>query len=209
MMRRNAMLLCAALALSSCSSVEVPRESWWRLDIPVAGLSTNSRDACVLRVQDLQLGNAMSGDFLIIAHGPSKLEARELDRWVAPLDRLATDAFIVGLSRSGAFSLVKGAGDGGGEDLTLHGRITDFAEHRSDDGSRAAVAAFSLWVEGRDGVRFADEFRGVAPIEGQGAAASVKALSLALQQVIDQVRARIVLQSLTNGNADAAPPQGR
>jgi ABC-type uncharacterized transport system auxiliary subunit len=209
MMRRNAMLLCAALALSSCSSVEVPRESWWRLDIPVAGLSANSRDACVLRVQDLQLGNAMSGDFLIIAHGPSKLEARELDRWVAPLDRLATDAFIVGLSRSGAFSLVKGAGDGGGEDLTLHGRITDFAEHRSDDGSRAAVAAFSLWVEGRDGVRFADEFRGVAPIEGQGAAASVKALSLALQQVIDQVRARIVLQSLTNGNADAAPPQGR
>jgi ABC-type uncharacterized transport system auxiliary subunit len=203
------MLLCAALALSSCSSVEVPRESWWRLDIPVAGLSANSRDACVLRVQDLQLGNAMSGDFLIIAHGPSKLEARELDRWVAPLDRLATDAFIVGLSRSGAFSLVKGAGDGGGEDLTLHGRITDFAEHRSDDGSRAAVAAFSLWVEGRDGVRFADEFRGVAPIEGQGAAASVKALSLALQQVIDQVRARIVLQSLTNGNADAAPPQGR
>ena len=209
MMRRNAMLLCAALALSSCSSVEVPRESWWRLDIPVAGLSANSRDACVLRVQDLQLGNAMSGDFLIIAHGPSKLEARELDRWVAPLDRLATDAFIVGLSRSGAFSLVKGAGDGGGEDLTLHGRITDFAEHRSDDGSRAAVASFSLWVEGRDGVRFADEFRGVAPIEGQGAAASVKSLSLALQQVIDQVRARIVLQSLTNGNADAAPPQGR
>jgi ABC-type uncharacterized transport system auxiliary subunit len=203
------MLLCAVLALSSCSSVEVPRESWWRLDIPVAALSANSRDACVLRVQDLQLGNAMSGDFLVIAHGPSKLEARELDRWVAPLDRLVTDAFLVGLSRSGAFSLVKGAGDGGGEDLTLHGRITDFAEHRNDDGSRAAVASFSLWVEGRDGVRFADEFRGVAPIEGQGAAASVKALSLALQQVIDQVRARIVLQSLTNGNADAAPPQGR
>jgi len=209
MMQRNAMLLCAGLALSSCSSVEVPRESWWRLDIPVAGLSANSRDACVLRVQDLQLGNAMSGDFLIIAHGPSKLEARELDRWVAPLDRLATDAFIVGLSRSGAFSLVKGAGDGGGEDLTLHGRITDFAEHRNDDGSRAAVAAFSLWVEGRDGVRFADEFRGVAPIEGQGAAASVKALSLALQQVIDQVRARIVLQSLSTANPDAAPPQSR
>ena len=203
------MLLCAGLALSSCSSVEVPRESWWRLDIPVAGLSANSRDACVLRVQDLQLGNAMSGDFLIIAHGPSKLEARELDRWVAPLDRLATDAFIVGLSRSGAFSLVKGAGDGGDEDLTLHGRITDFAEHRNDDGSRAAVAAFSLWVEGRDGVRFADEFRGVAPIEGQGAAASVKALSLALQQVIDQVRARIVLQSLSTANPDAAPPQSR
>jgi ABC-type uncharacterized transport system auxiliary subunit len=209
MMQRNAMLLCAGLALSSCSSVEVPRESWWRLDIPVAGLSANSRDACVLRVQDLQLGNAMSGDFLIIAHGPSKLEARELDRWVAPLDRLATDAFIVGLSRSGAFSLVKGAGDGGDEDLTLHGRITDFAEHRNDDGSRAAVAAFSLWVEGRDGVRFADEFRGVAPIEGQGAAASVKALSLALQQVIDQVRARIVLQSLSTANPDAAPPQSR
>jgi ABC-type uncharacterized transport system auxiliary subunit len=209
MMQRNAMLLCAGLALSSCSSVEVPRESWWRLDIPVAGLSANSRDACVLRVQDLQLGNAMSGDFLIIAHGPSKLEARELDRWVAPLDRLATDAFIVGLSRSGAFSLVKGAGDGGGEDLTLHGRITDFAEHRNDDGSRAAVAAFSLWVEGRDDVRFADEFRGVAPIEGQGAAASVKALSLALQQVIDQVRARIVLQSLSTANPDAAPPQSR
>jgi ABC-type uncharacterized transport system auxiliary subunit len=209
MMQRNAMLLCAGLALSSCSSVEVPRESWWRLDIPVAGLSANSRDACVLRVQDLQLGNAMSGDFLIIAHGPSKLEARELDRWVAPLDRLATDAFIVGLSRSGAFSLVKGAGDGGGEDLTLHGRITDFAEHRNDDGSRAAVAAFSLWVEGRDDVRFADEFRGVAPIEGQGAGASVKALSLALQQVIDQVRARIVLQSLSTANPDAAPPQSR
>ena len=209
MMQKNAMLLCAALALSSCSSVEVPRESWWRLDIPAAAATTDSRDGFVLRVHDLQLGNAMSGDFLVIAHGPSKLEARELDRWVAPLDRLATDAFVLGLSRSGAFSLVKGAGDGGGEDLTLHGRITDFAEHRHDDGSRAAVASFSLWVEGRDGVRLADEFRGIAPIEGQGAESSVKALSLALQQVIDQVRARIVLQSLTTANPDAAPPQSR
>lgn len=187
----------------------MPRESWWRLDIPAAAAKAPSRDGIVLRVQDLQLGNAMSGDFLVIAHGPSRLETRELDRWVAPLDRLATDAFVLGLARSGAFSLVKGAGDGGGEDLTLHGRITDFAEHRGADGSRAAVASFSLWAEGKDGMRFADEFRGVAQIEGQGAEASVKSLSLALQQVVDQVRSRIALQSVVGESPSATPPQDR
>ena len=80
MMQRNAMLLCAGLALSSCSSVEVPRESWWRLDIPVAGLSANSRDACVLRVQDLQggfaAGRGQAGNLLLREQAREDLEHR-------------------------------------------------------------------------------------------------------------------------------------
>ncbi len=203
---------CALLgSLAACGSVTIPRENFWRLDLPAqrAGLAAAPMASPILRVQDLQLGNAMSGDFLVVSHGPSRLSTRDLDRWVAPLDRLATDAVALSLSRSGSFALVKGAGDGGAEDLTLNGRILDFCEHRSAAGERAAFAQFSFWLEGQEGLVFADEFRAAAPIEGDGAEASVQALSLALQQVVDELEARIALATPRASWPDAAPPQGR
>lgn len=203
---------CALLgSLASCGSVSVPRESYWRLDLSCndSHKAVPAASSHVLRVQDLQLGNAMSGDFLVVSHGPSRLSPRELDRWVAPLDRLATDALVLSLSRSGSFSLVKGAADGGAEDLTLNGRILDFCEHRSETGERTASAQFSFWLEGKDGLVFADEFRGTAKIEGEGAEASVKALSLALQQVVDQVSSRIALGVTLRLPPDATPPSPR
>lgn len=215
-MKLSILSVLVAFAAASCGSVSVPRENYWRLDLPArdaqkAGANTNATSATtrMLRVQDLQLGNAMSGDFLVVSHGPSRLSTRELDRWVAPLDRLATDALVLSLSRTGSFALVKGAGDGGAEDLTLNGRILDFCEHRNAAGERMAVAQFSFWLEGKDGLVFADEFRGASPIDSEGAEASVKALSLALQQVVDQVSSRIVLQALQPTWPDAAPSSAR
>ncbi len=209
-------ILCAflALAVASCGSVSVPRESYWRLDLAgrdqtKLGTSANAAATRVLRVQDLQLGNAMSGDFLVVSSGPSRLSTRELDRWVAPLDRLATDALLLSLSRTGAFALVKAAGDGGAEDLTLNGRILDFSEHRDDTGKRAAIAQFTFWLEGKDGLVFADEFCGMTPIVGEGAAAAVQALSIALQQVVNQVMTRIALQSLGAAALEATPATPR
>jgi uncharacterized lipoprotein YmbA len=205
-------LACVLLgSLPSCGSVSIPRENYWRLDLVGHDVqkATPTAASHVLRVQDLQLGNAMSGDFLVVSHGPSRLSPCELDRWVAPLDRLATDALVLSLSRSGSFSLVKGASDGGAEDLTLNGRILDFCEHRSQTGERQASAQFTFWLEGKDGLVFADEFRGMAPIEGEGAEASVKALSLALQQVVDQLASRIALGVALRLPSDATPASPR
>lgn len=212
-MKLSILFVLVALAAASCGSVSVPRENYWRLDLPtrdaqktVANATSTQR---MLRVQDLQLGNAMSGDFLVVSHGPSRLSTCELDRWVAPLDRLATDALVLSLSRTGSFALVKGAGEGGAEDLTLNGRILDFCEHRNAEGERMAIAQFSFWLEGKEGLVFADEFRGASPIEGEGAEASVQALSLALQQVVEQVSLRIMLQALQPSWPDAAPSSAR
>ena len=199
--------LAWTLALAACSSVELPREHYWRLDLPGPAGGELLRGG-VLRVSDLRLGNALSGDCLVRADGPLHLETRELQRWVAPLDQLITDAVVLGLSRSHMWSLVKGAADPGIEDHTLHGRIIEFAEQRTDDGARArAVLAF--WIEGPTGVVFAEEFAAAVPLEGEGAEAAVRALSQALQQVLDELVGRMRSAGVFERSIDAAPPPRR
>ena len=56
---------------------------------------------------------------------------------------------------------------------------------------------------------FADDFRGMALIEGEGAEASVKALSHALQQVVDQLSSRIALGVALRLPSDATPASPR
>lgn len=202
-------LVSLALLLAACGSVQLPREHYWRLELPTAapsGMQANS----ILRVQDLQLGNSLSGDCLVVADGPSHLEARELDRWIAPLDRLVTDAVVQGLSRTGTWSLVKGGADGGTEDCVLNGRILDFCEFRATaDAPRTARAAFSFWAESSGRVLFAEELRAEVTIEEPGPKGTVTALSSALQQVVVQLDAKLRTAAVLRRDGDAAAPVGR
>ena len=200
-------------AAAACGSVEVPAERFYRLVSPVAAVPDPGR-AGVLRVQDLQLSTALDSDCLMRQDGV-RLEPRPLARWIAPLDRLVTDALVLGLSRARVCDLVKGAADPGGETWALRGRIVDFAEARGTEGAEARVT-LDLWLEVGDRIVFHDEFVAARPIAGGGAEAAVAALSQGLQQVVDGLVARMRSQDLfalaraargeTTGST-AAPPR--
>ena len=185
--------------LAACGSVEVPRERFFRLDLPAARRPDPGR-AGVLRVQDLQLGPALDGDCLLVQRGVEVLP-RPLDRWIAPLDRMVTDALVLGLSRARVCDLVKTAGDAGGEDWTLHGRIVEFGEARGE--TAEARVTLELWLEQRGALVFHDEFRVTEPLQGHGPEAAVAGLSTGLLQVVDGVVARMQQRGLF---AAARPP---
>jgi len=204
-MRHVAPLVLAWLA--ACGSVELPREHFWRLDLPAPAGGELPRGG-VLRVDDLQLGNALSGDCLVRADGPNHLEQLELQRWIAPLDRLITEAVVLGLSRTRIFTLVKGAGDAGAEDHVLHGRVVEFGELTQGD-TDVGRAVIQFWIEGKDGIALAEEIQAEVPLEGQGPEAAVRALSHALQQVLDELVGRMRAAGLLTGAIDAAPVSGK
>ena len=194
--------LLSACALG-CRSVEVPRERYYRLEPPAAGPADPGRGG-VLRVLDLQLGTALDSDCLLVAEGV-RLEPRPLDRWVAPLDRLVTDALVLGLSRSRTCALVKGGADPGPETWSLHGRIVDFAEVRTAAGGEARVA-LELWLEDERGqVLFHDEFVACEPLAEAGPDAAVAALSHGLQGVVGRVVQRMQADGLFAAARPAAP----
>lgn len=203
--RRGAVVL-AALLLAACRSVEVPRERYFRLDLPAASAADPQR-AGVLRVLDLQLGTALDSDCLLIADGVH-LEPRPLERWVAPLDRLVTDALVLGLSRARVCALVKSGADPGQENWSLHGRIVEFAEVRgSGANDSAARIALELWLEDRDGqLLFHDEFRAEEPLREAGPAAAVAALSRGLQGIVGGVVQRMQGDGLFAAARPPAPP---
>lgn len=180
----------AAALLAACGSVEVPSERLYRLELPAA-TAPNPLRAGTLRVTDLQLGTALDGDRLLRQDGV-RLEARPLARWAAPLDRLVTDALVLGLSRRRVCELVKGSGDPGPETWSLHGRIVDFVEADGSAGPEARVA-LELWLE-RDGeLLFHDEFGATEPLAGVDAGAGTAEQSvLALSRAVDAVVAGVV-----------------
>jgi uncharacterized lipoprotein YmbA len=202
----NTNRIAVALMLGSllgCRSVEVPRERYFRLEPPDAGAADPGRGG-VLRVLDLQLGTALDSDCLLVADGV-RLEPRPLDRWVAPLDRLVTDALVLGLSRSRTCALVKGGADPGRETWSLHGRIVDFAEVRTEAGSEARVA-LELWLEDERGqMLFHDEFQAREPLAAPGPDAAVAALSRGLQGVVGGVVQRMESDGLFAAARPAAP----
>ncbi len=175
-----------ALALTGCSSVAVPSERFYRLELPASAAPDPGR-AGVLRVQDLQLNTALDSDCLVRQDGV-RLEPRPLSRWVAPLDRLVTDALVLGLSRARVCELVKGSADPGAETWNLRGRIVEFAE---TDGGTAARVTMELWLEADARLLFHDEFVAVEAIAVPGAEGAVAALSRGLQRVVGSVVARM------------------
>jgi uncharacterized lipoprotein YmbA len=192
--------------LAACGSVEVPRERLYRLELPSARRPDPGR-AGVLRVQDLQLGTALDGDRLLVQRGV-QVEPRPLDRWIAPLDRLVTDALVLGLSRARVCDLVKGAADAGTENWTLHGRIVEFGEARGVAGAEARVT-IELWLEERGTLVFHDEFAVVEVLSGQGPEAAVAGLSTGLLRVVDGVVERMQARGLFAAARPPAAPAAR
>ena len=171
-------------ALAACSSVEVPVERYYRLQLSEAG-SPDPMRAGTLRVHDLQLGTALDSDRLLFQSGVS-LQPRPLARWVAPLDRLVTDAMVLGLSRARVCELVKGSADAGAETWSLHGRIVDFVEAECAQGSEARVT-LELWLQRNGELVFHDEFAQVEAVLQRDPDGAVVALSHGLNQVVAAV----------------------
>lgn len=181
--------LLAAVACG-CRSVAVPVERYYRLEPPPVAAPDPQRGG-VLRVHDLQLATALDAGCLLRQEGV-RLEPRPLSRWVAPLDRLVTDAVVLGLSRARVCELVKGGADPGGETWALRGRIVEFAEAIDDAGAVAAVT-LELWLEAGDQLLFHGEFAAREPIV-DGAdreAAVVAALSRGIGTVVGSVVQRM------------------
>jgi len=191
--RLRAIVLFGALCMTSCSSVVVPSERFFRLELPEPATGTGP-GAGILRVFDLQLGRALDGDCLMVADGV-RLQPRPLDRWIAPLDRLVTDAFVLGLSRAGVCALVKGAVDPGPETWSLHGRIVEFAEVRGAAGPEARIA-LELWLEAGGQMLLRGEFEASEPLPGSGADAAVAALSRGLYDIVGDVVQRMQADGL-------------
>jgi uncharacterized lipoprotein YmbA len=194
-MKVRTFLLGAAVAslLAACGSVAVPSERFYRLAAPAPAEPDPSRGG-VLRVQDLQLSTALDSDCLMRQHGVL-LEPRPLARWIAPLDRLVTDALVLGLSRARVCDLVKGAADPGGEDWALRGRIVDFAEVLEAAGAKARVT-LELWLEVDGRMVFHDEFVAERDLAGGSAEVAVDGLSGALQGVVEELILRMRARDL-------------
>ena len=208
-MRTTTIGWTSLLALAACGSVEVPTEQFYRLQLPEVAVADPLR-AGTLRVCDLQLGTALDSDRLLLQEGV-RLEPRPLARWVAPLDRLVTDALVLGLSRARVCDLVKGSADAGAETWTLHGRLVDFVEARAEHGLEARVR-LELWLQQGDRLVFQDEFARVEPIEAWDPDAAVAALSRGLHHVVEDVVAKMRERDLfaaahaARGRANYAEP---
>jgi uncharacterized lipoprotein YmbA len=202
--RRPKALAPLLALLAACSSVELPQERFYRLELPPAAAPDPQRGG-VLRVHDLQLHAALDSDCLQRLHGV-RLEPRPLARWTAPLDRLVTDALVLGLSRARVCDLVKGGADPGDETWSLRGRLLEFAETVAG-GERRARVQLELWLEQRDRVLFHEELTVDEPISAPGDDGAVAALSRAVGAITAGVVARMRGQDLfAAARAAAAQP---
>jgi uncharacterized lipoprotein YmbA len=181
------------VAAAACRSAAVPEELYYRLPVPPAAAAAAVRGG-VLRVQDLQLGTSIDADWLLRQDGVC-VQPRPLARWVAPLDRLVTDALLLGLSRARVCELVKGAADPGHETWSLRGRILEFGEVLAGPQAVARVG-LELWLEVDDRVLFHDEFVAAVPVADAATPAAVHAMGEGLQQIVRAVVERMQAQDL-------------
>lgn len=172
---------------AACRSVELPTERAYALAAPAP--AAGKAVVGTLRVDELQIGGGVDRDRPMVRRGVG-VELRDTDRWLGPLDRLVTDAFVQGLQRSGVAGLVKGPYDGGVEDLWLHGRITEFAAIARGD-ALVAVVGCELWLECGGERRWSAAVLAEETVAGDGAAAIVEALSRALGTAVADCARRI------------------
>jgi uncharacterized lipoprotein YmbA len=194
---------CAAwpwfLFLCACGSVAAPQQQRYRLEWPHPEPAPAPRLG-VLRVLDLQAASHLQGEGIVVADGAVRLRQSELQLWAAPLERLVTEALTEGLSRSRVFTLVKGAGDAGGEDLILDGRLLAFEQ---DATRKQAHVLLELWLERAGTQVLRTELRAEAPCPDPAPEAIARGLSSALNDAVGQLLAE--LRGVPAGAAEAVP----
>jgi len=186
-MIRIATTLALLCGLSACGSVEIPVQRFYGLTLP-QGEDGHSVIA-TLRVCDLQGMGAFDRDAMVVTDGV-QYAPRVLERWVVPVDRMLTDAFVLGLTRHGVADLILGSVDSGRDDWRLHGRIVEFAEVRSKDGDTARVA-LEVWAMAGERLLFRDEFTAAQPIADDSVEAVVVSLSHCVSVVVAAVARRL------------------
>lgn len=186
-MRTRIAAVSVLLAAAGCSAVKLPPERTFalRAPSPPAGAAA----APTLRVDELLVASGVDRDRPMVRRGVV-VEMRDGDRWSCPLDRLLTDAFVLGLQRAGVAGLVKGPYDAGGEDLVLRGRFTEFAAVEGD-GSLSAEVAGEIWLEAAGVRRWTAALAASEPIADRDTAAIVDALSRALDAMIAATADRV------------------
>jgi ABC-type uncharacterized transport system auxiliary subunit len=184
---------------AACSSVDVPEDRLYGL-VPGA-IAAGDPLVGVLRVDDLQAMGALGEDMILVTDG-LRHAGRPGERWVAPADRLVSDALVLGLARSGVARLVLGNADHGREEWRLHGRLIEFTEVRGQGGSTARVA-IELWLVAGDVLLLRREFAVAVPIAGDTVAAVVTALSAGLDRVVGELVAALRAVDLPNPGAGA------
>jgi uncharacterized lipoprotein YmbA len=189
------------LFLAACGSVPAPQEQRYRLEWPHPAPAAAPRLG-VLRVLDLQAASHLQGYGMVVADGAVRLRQSDLQLWAAPLDHLVTEALTQGLSRSRVFTLVKGAGDAGGEDLTLTGRLLAFEQ----DGARGeARVLLEVWLEHAGQQLLRTEVHAETPCPDKAPEAIARGLSKAMNAAVDQLL--VELRAVPVTSPEASPPR--
>lgn len=183
--------LCFAAA--ACGSVKLPEEHFYRLAYPDPEPQCEAPAAggLVLRIERLGVATHLSGDRLMVGEGPVVVHPYRFHRWAGPVEGMVEDALVTALARSGDFARVKGAADGGDEDLVLTGRVLELQQQVEGERWSARVALeLTLLDRARGTVLFHGELRRDEPVERHDPAAVVAGLSRGLAGIVDDVLAR-------------------
>lgn len=111
------------------------------------------------------------------------LDTYEYDRWVEPPEEMLTQTFVAAFRASGLFRLVEPADALRRPRFELAGDLLRFEEVRNGAEHRAQCAVRVRLLQA-DTVLWAETFAAAVPVEGAGAAAAVRALNAAVQQVV-------------------------
>lgn len=194
--QRSGTALALAFVFAGCSSVDVPEDRFFAIEIPAAAAAAPLVD--VLRVADLSAVGAFGQDHIVITDGV-RYAPRPLERWVVPADRMLTDVLVVALSRYGVAGLVVASSDPGSASWQLHGRLLEFAEVLRDGGNVARLR-LELWLTAGDELLLRREFAAEEPVGGAGVEAVVAALSRCTDRVISELVAALRTLDLPGGD---------
>ena len=185
MQNERRLALIVALLCVGCSTVAIPEENYYRLDLPrLTPMAAASSE--ILRIEGFELASSLNSDRLLVADNPVQLRAYEFHRWIGPLDRLVQDAVQAGLSRVRAFAEVKGPAEAPGETLYLSGRILDFHQV-GEDGAWAGRVTLELRLAASQDRRvlFQEEFSRTVPMQGATPADAARSLSAGTGRIVE------------------------
>ncbi len=196
---------CALVVLSSCGAVAVPDQHYYRLRWPQPSGGALLR-AGTLRIAELELATTLAGDRLMVARGPVEMQPYQFHHWAGPLDELVADTLVAGLSRARCFQQVKSAGERGGEEFVLSGRVLDCHQVVDENGWHGLVTLDLRLVDASDGrLYFQSELTSRRPVSRNDPAAAVLSISLALDEIVEKVLVECQQSGIFVREPDANP----